>query len=248
MRRTLVLAAAALLTLTGAARASDPVGIYGLVDKVVLEPNENKPERVQVFGVFRLAKEKSGDEYEPAAYGYLYYDLAPGKADDSRREWADLKRVAGTGDAIAFAGRYQKLGKVRKAADKPDKPDPYPIANGLRRLRAGDGVGQELRSLALPTEPADGGQAEPGKVVLRARAIADKERKDVKYVFEITNAKGDKETSDPVEAGTRTNVASWTPKMQVKQGEQYTVRVWAVAGDWKGPALTTTFKGGKSAG
>lgn len=248
MRRTLLLAAAALLALGGAARASDPVGIYGLVDKVVLEPSEDKPERAQVWGVFRLAKEKSGDDYLEPVYGYLYYTAVSGKEESCRREWADLKRVAGTGDAVAFAGRYQALGKVRKAAEKPEKPDAYPIAGGLHRLKAESGIGKELRSLALPTEPADGGEAEPGKVVLRAHGIADKERKDVKYVFEITNARGDKETSEPVEAGARTNVASWTPKMQVKQGEQYTVRVWAVAGDWKGPALTSTFKGGKSAG
>jgi hypothetical protein len=247
MRRTLLLTAAALLAVGGAARASDPIGVYALVTKVVTEPSQGDAERVQVFGVFRLADRKSGDDYQPAAYGYLYYSLAPGKAGDSRREWTDLKRVEGTGDVIAFASRYQALGTVRKAADKPDKPDPYPIASGLHRIRAADGIGQELRSLAPPTEPADGGEAAPGAVTLRAHAIADKERKDVKYVFEISNARGDKETSQPVEAGARADTASWKPKMQVKPSEEYTWRVWAVAGDWKGPALTATFKAKKSA-
>jgi hypothetical protein len=248
MKRTL-LATAALLALAAAARASDPVGIYGLIEKVVLEPESGKAERAQVWGVFRQAKPRAGgDEYEKPVYGYLYYTLTSGQEGDCRREWADLKEVADTGQVIAFAGRYQELGRVRKAAEKVEKPDAYPVAGGMHKLNENSGMAKELRSIARPSSPADGGEVEPGPVALRAHGIADKERKDVKYVFEITNAAGDKETSEPVAAGERANVASWKPKMQVKAGEKYSVRVWAVAGDWKGPALTTTFKGKKSAG
>ena len=32
--------------------ASGPVGIYGIIDKVVFEPNEQNAERLQVWGVF----------------------------------------------------------------------------------------------------------------------------------------------------------------------------------------------------
>ncbi len=32
--------------------ASGPVGIYGIVEKVVFEPNERSPERIQVWGAF----------------------------------------------------------------------------------------------------------------------------------------------------------------------------------------------------
>jgi hypothetical protein len=237
----------AFLALAGTVRASDPVGIYALVEKVVLEPAD-KAERVQVWGVFRLAKPRAGgDEYREPAYGYLYYEVQAGKEKDCRIEWADLKKVAGTGQAVAFAGRYQKFGDVRKAAAKPEKPDAYPIADGMQKLNANDGMAKELRSLALPSEPQDGRDVPEGKVVLGAHGIADKDREKVHYVFEITNAAGDKETSQPVEVAERTNVASWTPKMIVKAGEAYTWRVWAVAGDWKGPAITATFKG-KSAG
>jgi hypothetical protein len=243
MRRTLVAAVVGLLALTGAARASDPVGIYGLVEKVVLEPNADKPERAQVWGVFRVAVKNAGDEYTPPAYGYFYYGLAPGKADDSRREWADMKKVAGTGDVIAFANRYGEKGTLHKAAEKPDKPEPHPIAGGLEKLRATGGIAEGLRSIPLPDEPADGGTVEGGKVTLRAHGIADKERKNVKYVFEMTSPTGAKETSDPVSAGERANLASWSPKMEVKGRGEYTWRVWAVAGDWKGPAVAATFKG-----
>ncbi|HKI38389.1 MAG TPA: hypothetical protein VKA46_41450 [Gemmataceae bacterium] len=243
MRRTLLLAMASLLALAGSARASDPVGIYGLVEKVVLEPEQGKPERAQVWGVFRLAKARRGDEYQKPAYGYLYYALPSGKEGDTRREWADLKEVAGTGQVIAFAGRYQEFGRVRKAAEKAEKADPYPVAGGMHKLNATSRMAKELRSLALPAEPSDGCDVPEGKVVLRAHGIADKDREEVRYVFEISDDAGNSEMSKPLKAGERADVASWTPKMAVKGDEEYTWRVWAVAGDWKGPALTATFRG-----
>jgi hypothetical protein len=238
-----LLAAVALLALGGAARASDPVGIYALVEKVVLEPEGGKPERAQVWGIFRLAKAQRGDEYREPVYGYLYYKLAPGKEGDTRREWADLKEVAGNGQAVAFAGRYQELGKVRKASEKAEKPDPYPIGQEMHKLQGNQGMAKELRSLPMPTEPADDGYVAHGAVTLKAHGIADKDRKNVRYVFEITNPAGDKETSAPIEAGSRANAVSWQPKMEVKGIKNYTWRVWAVDGDWKGPAMTAVFFG-----
>jgi hypothetical protein len=244
MRRTLLAAAVGLLALAGTARASDPVGIYGLVQKVVLEPKDDKPERAQVWGVFRFAVKNKGDEYSAPVYGYLYYSLAPGKADDSRREWADMKKVAGTGQVIAFASRYGAKGTWHKASQKPDKPDAHPIADGMQKVDSTSEIAKELRSVAMPAEPADGGQVEPGSsVLLRAHRIADTDRKGVKYLFEITNPAGDKETSDPVEVGSRDKLASWRPKMPYNPGKEYTWRVWTVEGDTKGPAITSTFKG-----
>ena len=54
---TILLCAIALGMLAApAAHASDPTGIYGFVDRVVFEPNDTTPERVQVWGGFALAK------------------------------------------------------------------------------------------------------------------------------------------------------------------------------------------------
>jgi hypothetical protein len=248
MRRAFLAAVAVVLTLAGLARASDPVGIYALVEKVVLEPKDDKPERAQVWGLFRFAVKNFGDEYTAPFYGYIDYHLAPGKADDTRREWADFKKVAGTGQVVAFASRYGAKGTLHKASEKPDKSDAYPIVDGLHKIEAtSGGVAKELRSIPWPVEPTDGRDAPDLPVVLKAHGIADKDRENVRYVFEITNATGDKETSEPVPAGARDNMASWKPKMAVKGGVEYTWRVWAVAGDWKGPAITATFRG-KSAG
>lgn len=242
MRRTVLAAVVGLLALAGAARASDPVGIYALIEKVVPEPKDGKPERVQVWGVFCFAVKNSNIEYSAPVYGYLYYSLAPGKADDSRREWADVKKVAGTGQVIAFTSRYGEKGTLHKAAGKPDKPEAYPIVDGVHKINSEE-IMPELRRVPLPSQPTDGGDVAPGEVVIRAHGIADKNRKGVKYVFEISGPSGDKETSDPQKAGDRANIAQWTPKMKVKSGEEYTWRVWAVSGDWKGPAITSTFRG-----
>jgi len=129
---------AVLLTLlgVGAARAlaSDPVGIYALVDKVVFEPNESNPERVQVWGAFAIA-EGHGYTYQNAERGYLYYKVNTEKPAVCRNEWSDLKSVAGTGQIVAFGSRYAEKGTLRKKDAKAENPDTYPIAMGLKKIR-----------------------------------------------------------------------------------------------------------------
>lgn len=122
MRRTILLAVAALLAAAAGARASDPVGIYALLDKVVLEPNDQAPERVRLWGVFYQTSRSVPDQAR-AARGYLYFAAVPGKEDVCRREWADLKRLAGGGDVAAF-GFIKAAFPVRKPRPKaePDAP------------------------------------------------------------------------------------------------------------------------------
>src|ERR1041384_8220245 len=52
----------------GEALASDPIGIYALVDKVVFEPSAANPERIQVWGAFAIA-EGTGSTYKEAQRG-----------------------------------------------------------------------------------------------------------------------------------------------------------------------------------
>jgi hypothetical protein len=120
----------------GAARAlaSDPIGVYALVDKVVFEPNETNPERVQIRGAFAIA-EGYGYTYKKAERGYLYYKLNPDKPTACRNEWADLKAVAGTGQIVAFGSRYGEKGALRKKDAKPENPDVYPVAMGLTKVK-----------------------------------------------------------------------------------------------------------------
>src|SRR5690349_5967897 len=64
-------AAALLLGAVSTVRASDPNAIYAFVDRVVLEPSDDKPERIQVWGGFALAKTENRYEYGAAQRGYL---------------------------------------------------------------------------------------------------------------------------------------------------------------------------------
>src|SRR5947209_7822652 len=129
MRNTAcILTLAATLGLGGAAAASGPVGVYALVKKVVLEPNGKSPVRIQVWGTFVLAKDRGEDGYQEPVHGYLYYSLNTDNRDLCRKEWAGLKKVAGTGQCVAFAEQGQALGRVRGPDEKAKQPDVYPIA------------------------------------------------------------------------------------------------------------------------
>ncbi|MEP7272091.1 MAG: hypothetical protein ABI882_11350 [Acidobacteriota bacterium] len=113
---------------------SDWVGVYAVIDKVVLEPNATAPERIQIWGDFAVADKNDRNTYQQAQRGYVYYTVPSGKEVPARKEWADLKAMAGTGQVIGFGTRYQGVGKVRKSDEKPGSPDPYPVGSGLVKM------------------------------------------------------------------------------------------------------------------
>jgi hypothetical protein len=135
--------------IAGTAIASVPTGIYAIVEKVVLEPNDTAPETIQVWGAFALADDKPGDSYQPAERGYLYYSLPSSQAERNaaQAEWTDLKKIAGSGQAVAFGSRYRPKGRVRKATEKPTAPDVYPIQMGLVKLRSNSLPGNVMQQL-----------------------------------------------------------------------------------------------------
>ena len=128
---SLILALAAVV-----AYASDPVGVYARVDRVVLEPNAEHPERIQVWGVFAIAVKTNPNDYQPPVRGYLYYSL-PSNASPALNEWADLERVAGTKQIVAFGSRYgspRSDVRVRNADERPDAPDTYSVNVGVTKV------------------------------------------------------------------------------------------------------------------
>ena len=136
--RTLLFVLTGLILTAISVRASDPVGIYAVVDRIVLEPNDRSPERIQIWGTFSLW-ENYGDVYSPPQKGYLYYKFATntnaGKVE--RAEWADLKAIAGTGQGIAFGQRHSPAGRVRSANEKPATPEAYPLGMGITKVGFG---------------------------------------------------------------------------------------------------------------
>jgi hypothetical protein len=131
--------AALLAGAASVARASDPNGIYAFVDRVVFEPSDAKPERIQVWGGFALAKAGNKYEYGPAERGYLYFKIRAGEEEVCQKEWADLKAVAGTGQIVAFGTRYEKTPPtLRKTDAKVENPDVYPKSWGMSKIRPRD--------------------------------------------------------------------------------------------------------------
>ncbi len=131
MKRRIAMGVVGVAVVLGAVlHASDMVGIYGVVEKVVVEPNDNAPQRIQIWGAFAMAEGK-GSTYGPAQRGYLYYTCPSGQEAVCRKEWSDLKSVAGKGTAVGLGMRYKPTGRVRKADEKIASPDPYPIQMGV---------------------------------------------------------------------------------------------------------------------
>src|SRR5215470_5599180 len=73
------------------ARAGGPPPVYMIIDKVIFEPNEDAPTRIQIWGAFSLLRER--DSYGAPVRGYLYYVAAPGAEAECRKEWAGLKEM-----------------------------------------------------------------------------------------------------------------------------------------------------------
>ncbi len=140
--------------------ASGPLSVYGIVERVVFEPTERRPERIQVWGAFAYAHVKffrrvDGDPsptVSRAQRGYLYFRLpVAGEAIETvRNEWVDLKAVAGTGQAIGFGG-WVHTGRFD--ALRPDAKDTSAVV--VERSPQGD------RETDLRVRPASEAPAVP---------------------------------------------------------------------------------------
>jgi hypothetical protein len=129
VKALLILAASVAL-----AYASDPIAVYARVDKVVLEPNTDSPEAIQVWGVFSMAKPDERNDYLPPARGYLYFKLGDDPSN-ARKEWSDLKQMAGGGQLVSFGSRHKLKARLRKPGERPESPDPYVANFGMAKVR-----------------------------------------------------------------------------------------------------------------
>lgn len=261
-RITCLFAAVVAIGGTNRVWASDLTGIYALIEDVTHESAGTPDETVRVRGVFSVAEGLR--DYKPPVHGYMYFRLHPGHEEMCRREWADLKRVAGTGQLIAFSVRPRpeqgfdvRLGHVRRLNEEPAKPDEFPKYNvdfGVQKVRISENYlpHRRLAYFAAPSSPTDGTAVETGRVELVCRNVVARDE-NVEYHFEITDSKGGVEPSGAVEPGEK--VTNWTPKTNIKPGETYTWRVWTVtprkdpqtgkSEARKGPVATAQFTGKK---
>jgi hypothetical protein len=234
MKRLMTLLAwATAIGAAGRAAASDPVGVYGVIEYVKFEPNEVEPERVQLWGWFEMANKEERRYSEPRR-GCLYYRLDNETKAICRKEWRDLDETAGSGKCVAFGQRYAELGKVREKIDESTVAVPYPVASGLFEIREDSDYGpiRALADIPLVLSPGDGSLAPRGEITMKVRNVRGKAHAGAKYRFELAERGGDAlEKSEPIAAGeTQT---SWSPKTKLEAGKRYVWRVRAHDGDWK---------------
>ena len=144
MRRTLFLAAVVLTALADQPPvfASGPVSVYALISKVSFAPNAENPERIRISGIFITAEDQAG-KYSMPQSGTLYLTLPANDREQARREWADLKSLAGTRQVVGIGSSWSAIVRVRKSDDSRS-PDDYPMGNGLIRLNAEQPRAKEL--------------------------------------------------------------------------------------------------------
>ena len=134
MNKYLILAIVISAVATIGVNASVPVGVYALVDKVVLEPGDGGAQRAQIWGAFAVWDDHHGQGYRAPQRGYLYYSCSREQLEICRNEWADLKSVAATGRMIGFGSRSLAPGRVRTASERASAPEVYPVQFGVVQM------------------------------------------------------------------------------------------------------------------
>lgn len=234
--------------LAPAAHASQPTGIYGLIDRVAILPEGKAPERLEVFGVFMLVKEGVGSwDVQDPRRGVLVFQLEKGKEEAHLKEWKDLSKLAGTGKVAAFGNRWTQKVKLRTPAERGEgAPDVYVTSVGVQ-VMAKDSLPRVLQKLLEyrdALEPADGAELPAGGVTLRLRENLAAGHPGAKVYFELEGpgepgrkrmlmaSPGIAPSPEPV---------TWAPEVQLAPGAIYICRAWAAGDGWKSATRTTTF-------
>ena len=125
------------------------IGIYGIVDKVVLEPDENAAERIQIWGLFVVPIPISSGLYKAPQRGVLYFSIPSDRKEIARKEWIELRKLAGSGQILGFTQYW-----VPNPSDPQGNPhtslvihvhrnlplawpDSYPLGIGVLRIDDG---------------------------------------------------------------------------------------------------------------
>ena len=116
---------------SGSMVASDPIGVIAILTKVQMEPNDQAPERIKLWGAFSVPTPGGGVHRNPARKGVTYFKLTPGRETEIRNEWADLKAMAGTGRAVGFGSfwvpandRHARVCTLRPRCESTRKTPP----------------------------------------------------------------------------------------------------------------------------
>lgn len=137
MKKQLIILGSLALVLAGnVGWASDPIGVYGLIDDVVLiQGPAGNVERAKIYGTFSVANLQSFF-YFPPKTGILYFQMDFESETATLAEWSDLKRLAGSKKCVAFSARRNGNGGGTKITVlNPDQieattPNTYHVTAG----------------------------------------------------------------------------------------------------------------------
>jgi hypothetical protein len=122
-----LMAALVVAGLGATARAGGPPPVYVVVDRVVLEPSADAPERIRIEGSFVRLEAGERDKYGKPGEGSIYLSSAPGKEKECRAEWVKWQKAAGTGKVVMVgscgeAGTFLTV-RIRKRDEQALRPD-----------------------------------------------------------------------------------------------------------------------------
>jgi hypothetical protein len=140
------------------------VGIYGVIDQVMFDREGSAPTLIRISGVFMIPVPMSTTGYRSPQRGFLYFRVVPGSEKAARKEWRQLKAVAGTGQVVGFAYYWVanpgdpwgnphrelevSLHKEGEATSPEDYPMPYPegmVKSGDKGGNFDQGVVEEFK-------------------------------------------------------------------------------------------------------
>jgi hypothetical protein len=153
MRPALILVIVALLLSlisTSVIAKNASIGIYAVIDAVTFEPDGSLPNFIRISGVFVVPVPISSGQYMSPQRGYLYFRIPSGMEQATRKDWNELKTLAGTGRAVGFGqywvpipkdsegNGYQSL-EVRVHTDcDAASPEVYPLPHPKGIVKSGD--------------------------------------------------------------------------------------------------------------
>jgi len=161
-------AAGLLLSLAPAAvfAKNVSVGIYAVIDQVTFEPDGASPNLVRISGVFVVPIPMSSGDYRTPQRGYLYFRIRPGMEQASRKDWNQLKSIAGTGQVVGFAqywvpnpgdpsgNPHHSLEVTVYADHDAASPDAYPVPNLEGIVKRGDRGDPDFDKIAAQVQKA----------------------------------------------------------------------------------------------
>lgn len=232
------------------APASDPSGIYALIEKVVFLPDEAKPERIELHGAFAIAVGQHGDYYTGPRWGRLLLRAPEQKTEACIAQWRDLARVAGTRQVVAFSSRYsQKDVRVLGPDATAGTPGVQGMDFGVNKVENSRwGSAQGLKLLPKPIAPVTVGpnatdEGQYNSYPIEFQVTNGATDGDVRYVFEVETAR-ERVASQPITPGETTT--SWKTNVFLVAGDRvkWSVRV---VGDKveRAPVAEATFVVGK---